>query len=190
MLVFRRRGLQEATEKELARALSLSPQELSERYPQRAELVHAAVMADLARQRREHLALYAQYPNAVERLYSLLQYAMRDLADTSPRFYADLQQHYDKAWEATMDHLDSYSAPQLQQLLNDGIRDKLFRSDINIRLVTKILLEQVTMTLNPMAFPPEQFNIGEVFRSVFLYYVRGICTEEGARLAANHFSKL
>ena len=40
-----------------------------------------------------------------------------------------------------MDHLQSDSAPQLQLLLNDGIRNRLFRSDINIQLVTKILLE-------------------------------------------------
>ena len=98
--------------------------------------------------------------------------------------------HYPQAWDVMMEHLESYSAPQLQQLLNDGIRQQLFRSDINIRLVTKILMEQISLVINPQAFPPDQFNTGEVFRSVFLYYVRGICTSEGARLAANHFSKI
>ena len=89
-----------------------------------------------------------------------------------------------------MEHLNSYSGPQLQQLLNDGIRNRLFRSDINIQLVTKILLEQLNMMLNPQVFPPDRFNMAEVFRSIFLYYIRGICTDEGARIAAEHFARL
>lgn len=88
-----------------------------------------------------------------------------------------------------MDHMHSYSAPQLQALLNDGIRSRLFRSDINIQLVTKILLEQVTLMLNPQVFPPDRYNMSEVFRSIFLYYIRGICTDEGARIAAEHFAR-
>ena len=89
-----------------------------------------------------------------------------------------------------MEHLNSYSGPQLQQLLNDGIRNRLFRFDINIQLVTRILLEQLNMMLNPQVFPPDRFNMAEVFRSIFLYYIRGICTDEGARIAAEHFARL
>ena len=89
-----------------------------------------------------------------------------------------------------MEHLASDSAPQLQQLLNDGIRSRLFRSDINIQLVTKILMEQLNLLLNPRVFPPDRFNMAEVFRSIFLYYIRGICTDEGARIAAEHFARL
>ena len=89
-----------------------------------------------------------------------------------------------------LDHLDTYSAPQLQQLLNDGIRARLFRSDINIQLVTKILIEQLNLMLNPRIFPAERFSPAEVFRSIFLYYIRGIRTNEGARIAAEHFARL
>ena len=44
--------------------------------------------------------------------------------------------------------------------------------------------------LNPHIFPPDRYNMSEVFRSIFLYYIRGICTDEGARIAAGHFARL
>lgn len=159
------------------------------RYPDRASLVHELILADLARQKRDHAALFAQYSTAVERLYALIQYGLHDMMGVAPTFIADLQE-YPQTWAALLEHLSTYSAPQTQQLLNDGIRQRLFRSDINIQLVTKILLEQVNMLLNPQIFPPDRYNMAEVFRSIFLYYVRGLCTEEGARIAANHFSRL
>ena len=46
------------------------------------------------------------------------------------------------------------------------------------------------MLLNPQVFPPDRYNMREVFRSIFLYYIRGICTDEGARIAAEHFAQL
>ena len=89
-----------------------------------------------------------------------------------------------------MSNVNTYSAPQLQQLLNDGIRNREFRSDINIQLVTKIIIEQLNMLLNPQVFPPDRYYMREVFRSIFLYYIRGICTDEGARIAAEYFARL
>ena len=89
-----------------------------------------------------------------------------------------------------MENLTSDPASQLQQLLNDEIRNRLFRSDINIQLITRVLVEQLNLLLNPPVFPPDRLNMAEVFRSIFLYYIRGICTDEGARITAEHFARL
>jgi AcrR family transcriptional regulator len=190
MPVFYRHGLNEASDAVLAKALQTSEPELTAQFPSRELLVHHTVLADMERQKREHTELYAQFPTAVERLYGLLQLGLRDLTAVPGQFYGDLQAGFPQTWDAVMDHLNSYSAPQLQQLLNDGIRSKLFRSDINIQLVTKILIEQLNLLLNPQVFPPDRYNMREVFRSIFLYYIRGICTDDGARIAAEHFARL
>ena len=188
--VFYQYGLHTAPDALLATALHTTVPELTALFPSRELLVHRVLLAERERQRREHVELFAKYPTAVERLYGLLKLGLRDLAAVPGQFYIDLQTGFPHAWEAGMEHLQTYSAPQLQQLLNDGIRSRLFRSDINIQLVTKILLEQISLLLNPQVFPPDRYNMSEVFRSIFLYYVRGICTEEGARIAAEHFARL
>ena len=187
--LLRQQGIRALSDEQLATAKSLSLAEFRQQYPDRAILVHEAVLADIERQKQEHARLFAEYETPVERLYALIAFGMRDMEGVAPQYIADLQE-YPEAWAVAMDHLATYSAPQTQQLLNEGIRQRLFRSDINIQLVSKILLEQVNMLLNPQVFPPDRYNMAEVFRSIFLYYVRGLCTEEGARIAANHFAKL
>ena len=190
MPVFYQHGLQSAPDTALAAALHTSVPALTAQFPSRELLVHQAMLADLERQKREHVELYARYTTAVERLYGLLSLGLRDLTQMPDTFYSELQAGFPQSWEAVLGHLNTYSSPQLQQLLNDGIRARLFRSDINIQLVTKIILEQCNMMLNPQVFPPDRFNMAEVFRSIFLYYIRGICTDEGARIAAEHFARL
>lgn len=190
MPVFHQYGLHTASNAKLAMVLNTTETTLQEQFPTRADLVGAAMQADMERQKREHRELYAEFPSAVERLYGLLRLGLRDLATVPAPFYGEMQTDFPMAWALVMEHLATYSAPQLQQLLNDGIRNRLFRSDININLVTKVLMEQLNMMLNPAVFPADRYNMAEVFRSIFLYYVRGLCTDEGARVSAEHFARL
>lgn len=187
--IFRQRGWTSATDGELARALGLSEDELHQRYGTRAQLVRYAVLADLERQKRDHQQLNEKYPTAVERIYGLIQYGLDDLQKITPKYLEELAQYPD-AWTDINEHLASYSTPQLHGLLNEGIRKGLLRSDINIQLVTTIIVAQLNMMLDPNVFPPGRYNLAEVFRSVYLYYIRGLCTDEGARIAAAHFSRI
>lgn len=183
-------GLHDTSDSTVAEAMGLTTAELEGRYPSRAALVTGLVEADIERQKRDHAAIYEQLPNAVDRLYGLLRYSINELLVTPDTYYGELQQGFPAAWEVAMSHLDSYSMPQIQQLLNDGIRQGTLRSDINIQLVSTIMLQQVNLLLNPQVFPPDRYNLSEVFRSIFLYYIRGICTDEGARKAVENFSRL
>ena len=188
MQLLRRTGLAAPATAELAAAEGLTEAELAACYPDRPALLRQALQLDLERQKHDHARLYAQFPSAVERLFGLIGYSITDLADTGPQYLADLRQH-PGSWELLQDHLAIYSSPQLQQLLNEGIRQGLFRSDINIQLVTIVIVQQLNIVLTPGIFPPA-VTTAEVFRSVFLYYVRGLCTDAGARQAAEHFARM
>ncbi len=130
MAIFRKAGFVEPSDVELAQALGLSPTALAARYPSREALVQASLATDLERQKCDHIRLYEQYPSAVERLYSLISYSIQDLLVTDAHYFPDLAR-FPAAWQVLQDHLAAYSTPQLHQLLNEGIRQGLFRSDIN-----------------------------------------------------------
>lgn len=189
MAVFRRQGFLAPTDEELAEAACTTPAALAAQHPNRAAFVLDSLRLDLERQKQDHVRLYAQFPSAVERLYALINYSIEDLIITDAAYFTDLAQ-FPAAWQLLQDHLAIYSTPQLHQLLNEGILQGLFRSDINIRLVTIILIQQVNIVITPGIFPAGSFQVAEIFRSIFLYYIRGLCTEQGARLAAEHFARM
>jgi len=185
----RQQGITAPNDAELAQAFGLTTAAFQARHPTRAALAHDTLAADLERQKRDHQRLYAHYPTPVERLYGLINYSIEDFLHISPGYLAELAQ-YPVAWQTLQDHLTTYSTPQLHQLLNEGIRQGFFRSDINIQLVTIILIQQVNIVLTPGIFPAGSFQVAEIFRSIFLYYIRGLCTEAGAQLAAAHFARI
>jgi hypothetical protein len=50
------------------------------------------------------------------------------------------------------------------------------------------MLEMLPLMLNPQVFPPERYNLSEVYRSIYLYYIRGICTDKGSQHADTFFA--
>lgn len=187
--IFKQQGLQGITAGSMMQQLHISQATFRELFAGIEDMVNQVIAYDAQVQEAKHRHVLAKSNSAVEDIMILLQDGIEELKNTNPIFYAQLQERYPAAWEIAQGHLHSYSYPQITGILNKGVLEGHFRRDINIQLVTKIILEQLLMMLNPVVFPPDRYNLAEVFRSIYLYYIRGICTETGGRLTEAFFSR-
>ena len=188
--LFLAEGINHLSNEELADRLKISNATLREMFPDKTELVKQVIQFDLQVQKTDQDALLQKSPNAVEDLMHLLQYGITSTKRIKSDFINELITGYPAAWQIYLTHLETYSYHLLYDIINKGILEGNFRKDINIQLVVKIILEQVQMLLNPAIFPPEKFDLSEVFRSIFLYYIRGICTDTGSKISENFFARV
>lgn len=174
----------------LAVALDLSPAAFRELFGSKAGLLTAVLERNMQRQQREQAQLLSNLATPVEGLVALLRHGLHELR-RSPHFdYDVVQAAYPTAWAVVQAHLHEYAGPLLKQLLREGIREGQFRADLDPELVSCTLLAQLDMLLNGAVFPPEQFNLADVYRTLFGSFIRGLCTPAGFRLVASHFDKL
>lgn len=186
--IFRREGIEAHSDEDLIRKLDIRQSSFKELFSSRADMVRQVILFDIEQQKREQEQLLAKASNPVEEIMMLLQDGIKKIREIDPVFITDMQQ-YPQAWQLSMEHVSSNNQYVNADILNRGILQGYFRKDINLQLVTKIILEQFFMMINPRIFPPEKYDLSEVFRSIYLYYVRGICTETGGKLAEAYFSR-
>ena len=187
--LFKAEGIEANTEEDIRRKVGIPSSTYQELFSSKAEMVKQVTLFDIETQKREQLQLLANAHNPVEEIMLLLQNGISTLNTTNPIMISELQQYYPESWGITYDYLTNYSHHQNSKILNKGILQGYFRKDINLQLVTKIIMEQFFMMINPTVFPPSRYNLAEVFRSIYLYYVRGICTEQGGKMAEEYFAK-
>jgi hypothetical protein len=188
LAIFKRNGINTYSEEEIIKILDIRSSTFKELFPSRTDMVDRVVMYNNELQKQQHEKLFLTAQNPVEKIVILLKDGIKDLQNTSPKFIEDLQQVYPDAWAIVIEHFNSYSYQLIVNIINDGIVDGFFRHDIDIQLVVKIILEQLYMIMNPVAFPPAKFDMSEVFRSVYLYYIRGLCTINGEKVLDAFFS--
>jgi len=187
--IFKKNGLENITEAGMMQRLSISQATFREIFTDMNDMVVQVMAYDAELQVEEHRRLLTNSASAVDDILILLKNGIDNLKKTNPVLFTQLQQDYPKAWANSLEHVNSYSYPKVHSILNKGVLEGNFRQDVNLVLVSKIIFEQLYMMLNPLVFPPDRYNLAEVFRSIYLYYIRGICTNNGAKLAEDFFSR-
>lgn len=85
--------------------------------------------------------------------------------------------------------IDNHAIPLYKDILNRGVRQGVFRKDINIDIVSKVIIGNLNVLLDARMFPPTRYSLGEVTRCIYLYYFRGLCQESHEYLVDTYFSK-
>ena len=186
--IFKREGINANSDADLIRKLDIRSSTFQELFASRDDMVLKAVRHDNETMKQEQAKMLEKASNPVEEIMMILVDGIERMKQINPVYIADLQQ-YSEAWEVNVDFITSNNQLVNAEILNRGILQGYFRKDINLQLVTKIILEQFFMLINPMVFPPQKYNLSEVFRSVYLYYIRGICTEAGGKQAEEFFAR-
>jgi len=93
----------------------------------------------------------------------------------SQKFYEDLKK-YPKAIENKEDEKEKFNEKCLL-LFNRGIKEGVFQKEINFEIVALLAKEQLKMVPPSKSF--SKHSNSEVYSTVFLTFLRGICTEKG-----------
>ncbi len=70
----------------------------------------------------------------------------------------------------------------IKENLERGIKEELYRSDINIDIVTKHRILSAFMAFNQDVFPHNRYNISEVARELGMLYMYSLATPNGIKL--------
>ena len=186
--LFKREGIEANSEADIIRKLDIRQSTYHELFANKQDMVLQVVKLDIEQQNQKQQELLGTATNPVEEIMLLLVDGIKTMKEINPVYISDLQLYPD-AWQVSMDNLVNNNQQVNAEILNRGILEGYFRRDINLQLVTKIILEQFFMMINPMVFPPDKYDLAEVFRSIYLYYVRGICTDAGGKVAEEFFTK-
>ncbi len=186
--LFKREGIEANSEADIIRKLDIRQSTFHELFADKKDMVMQVTRYDIEQRKRRQDEILAKANNPVEQIMCLLQDGIKSMREINPVYIMDMQQYPD-AWQYSINYISENNQQVNAEILNRGVVEGYFRKDINLQLVTKIIFEQFMMMINPAVFPPTKYDLAELFRSIYLYYVRGICTDKGGRQAEEFFSK-
>lgn len=188
--LFCEQGIYALSEAQIMSHTGISHATFNEFFRDKNDLVYQTVGYFIQKQKYEREHIIRQTARAAEATLLLLQNTVARVKSINPIFYGDLQKHYPAAWQEYLNYLRKDSYEQVYQVLNRGIQSGEFRKDINLGLVAKSTIEMFILLMNPEIFPPKRYNLLEVYRSIFFYYLRGLCVDEYCYKAEEFFSHI
>jgi AcrR family transcriptional regulator len=174
------RGIRSVTMDEIAASLGISKKTIYLHFRDKRCLVEASTICFLEQEKCAEKKIYEVSINPIDEIILSTQLMREMLANVNPAIFHDLQKYYPQSWKHYLAYKEGFRNVVLRNL-NEGIKQGLYREDINPTIMANLRIESVDMAFNPEAFPPREFNILDVQLAFIEHFLRGIVTEKGLK---------
>jgi TetR/AcrR family transcriptional regulator, cholesterol catabolism regulator len=180
--LFRTYGIRSVTMDSLANQLGMSKRTIYETFSDKDELL-AAVLTRIAEKQRELIKkVLAESENSIVAIFRMLEINRDYFQDVSPAFQADLKKYHNNVLMENSNGLDLPDYRNNQQVIENGIKEGLFRKEINADLANRCLYNLGKTIVDHEMYPYELFSRRDVIENIFINYLRGISTQKGLEL--------
>jgi AcrR family transcriptional regulator len=183
--LFKTYGLKMVTMDSLASHLGMSKRTIYEVFEDKDELL-VEVLKQMAKKQQNLMEkILNESGNAINAIFRLLEINIDFFQNTSNAFQSDLKKYH---YEVLMKKYDKCDMPDYrnnQQIIDRGIKERLFRKEINSDLANRCLYSLSRSVLDFELYPYENYTRKEVIKESVINYLRGISTQEGMELINN-----
>ena len=180
--MFRTYGIRAVTMDMLASQLGISKRTIYEVFSDKEELLKGVLKWMVEKQREVMTSVFNESENTIEAIFRMLDLMMDHFQKMSPAFQMDMKRLHMDLKKNPGELVDLPYFSNNSDILIRGIREGVFRDDIDVEITNKCLLEVARVTNDRNVFPPDYFENKDVIRSFYINYLRGISTQKGLDL--------
>ncbi|MCC7302546.1 MAG: TetR/AcrR family transcriptional regulator [Bacteroidia bacterium] len=175
-------GIRSVSMDDIARHLGMSKKTVYQNFKDKDEIVNTLLATSLKINDERLKQLEKDSKDAVQEIILIMKHISEMFSRINPNLFYDMQKYYPEAWKRFQEFKQQSMIKMVETNLKQGIQEKYFRNDIDVKILAKMRIEQVEMAMNPMTFPPDKFNIMEVQLTMIDHFLHGITTLKGHKL--------
>lgn len=180
--MFVRNGIKSITMDDIACNLGVSKRTIYELFKDKNELLTECLEYHISVNMSENRKILAESQNMIEAMLKFLKRGTEAMEEINFSFFTDLQKHHPKVYKDVIVANRHKNIHFTVAMLQRGIDEGVFRSDIKTELVAITLREQIDLMAKPDIFPYSKYSKSEVFTSIIINFTRGISTPKGTEL--------
>lgn len=180
--LFMRYGIRSVSMDEIAGQLGISKKTIYQYYADKDELVDAVVGLEVGDMQRDCTRCGELARDAVHEIFLTLQQIIEQFRTLNPVVLYDLEKFHHSAFRKFMKYKNEFLLGVISNNLERGIREGLYRPDINVDIIARFRLESMMIGFNIDLFPPRKYNLVDVTSEIIEHYVYGLVTAKGHRM--------
>ncbi|KEO74748.1 TetR/AcrR family transcriptional regulator [Anditalea andensis] len=176
---FMRYGIRSVTMDDIARQAGISKKTIYQEFSDKNQLVLETFSTAL----QEDKCMIEQFPQVkdgvIEHLIGMSDYMRKRFADMNPMAMNEIQRYYPEAWQVFEEFKQNHVFQEIVSLLEKGISEGIFRSEIDPQIIAMMRLEQMMTNLDPVKYPASKYNMADLQIEIFEHFLFGIFSEKG-----------
>ena len=121
----------------------------------------------------------AQFENAIDELFAIDDSCSLVMKQTNPYLLGELKRYYPNTWALIEQLKQKVLFDILKNNLNKGIEQEIYRNEIDVNIIAKLMISRIDALINDELFPLTQYDFRTLLRENRIYHIRGIATYKG-----------
>ena len=180
--LFLKAGIKSITMDDIARHLGMSKKTIYQFFKDKNELVSAAVKRKLKEDEDQMNDIISKSENVIEEMINMMKCSEDIFSRINPIVVHDMQRYHPEAWADFQKFKAEVLISKLEELLTKGMKQGYIRTDIDVRIIARMRVNQVELGFNTEIFPVAEFNTWKVQVQFLEHFNYGICTLKGYKL--------
>jgi len=181
-------GIRAVTMDMLATKMGISKRTIYEVFNDKDEILKG-VLKWMSQRQHELITRYLdESENVIEAIFKMVDLMTDHFRKMSPAFQLDMKRLHRTILDNPEELHDLPYYSSNSDILIRGIKEGVFRDDIDIEITNKCMFEVARMSSDNEVFPPDDFLNKDVIRNFYINYLRGISTPKGLDLI-NRYEK-
>jgi TetR/AcrR family transcriptional regulator, cholesterol catabolism regulator len=174
-------GIRSVTMDDIAKELGISKKTIYQNFEDKDEIIYQVMQTEMEKDKCEWADLTKISKSILDKMRNTLDLMRKTMEGMNPAIMFDIKRYHPRAWSLFLNYKNNFILETVTKDLNEGIKEGIFRSDLNVELMAKYRLEQVEIGFDTEAFPTNKFSMVEVQTTLMDHFIRGILTEKGLK---------
>jgi AcrR family transcriptional regulator len=184
--LFMRFGIRSISMDDIAGAVGMSKKTIYASFADKDALVEAVISRHLSESEELIRKLVSESANAVDEILMTMRLFESQFRNLNPIVVHDLRKFHPEAYRLIETHKRQFALHTIQANMERGIREGVFRADMNVEIMSRFQLESMMLAFDTQLFPSDRFNLGDVSLEIHRHYLFGMCTPYGQTMVLNH----
>ena len=180
--LFMQYGIRSVSMDDIVNSLGMSKKTLYQYYAEKDELVDAVVDSHISIIQTDCISSQKDAKDAIHEIYITMERILDEFSNMNPMLLYDMEKFHFRSYKKFKDHKDKFLAQIIRQNIEWGVKDELYRDDVDVEVMSRFRLESMMIPFNVAVFPPGKYNLAVLSEQIIEHFVYGLATIKGHKL--------
>lgn len=185
--LFFKLGIRGVTMDMIASEAGVSKRTIYEHFKDKNELLLESLECGINKKNEQYLEIISTADNVIEAMFLIIENENQLMSQLTPVFIEDLKKNIALIKEHFRPGREKHRGYVTYRILQKGKNEGIFREYLNIEVVDNFLHDMANFLHSDVRIRLRDTKKEDIINSIFLPYLRGLCTQKGIDLMDKYF---
>lgn len=180
--LFNRYGIRSVSMDDIATQVGMSKKTVYQYYTQKDELVDEVFHLIIDNNKRDCVEAKKSAENAVHEVFLAFDKVQEMFANMNPAVLFDMQKYHPLVFTKFLDFKNGFLYEMIKSNLELGVKQELYRSEIDIDVLTRYRIGSVMLAFDSDVFPSNRTQLLHIEQQLLEHFLYGLATTKGEKL--------